>query len=132
MEQSTWFEVIFHAPTGPKVSTSTRSAPTWPRWRPTLPRWKPGSPPLGWNATPCGTQLADARDHEDGPSGLPDPAGPDPLRKLGAEVEQAPVETMPADPNRIPGGEPHPARKRRRPGCSPRNSRWAVPAATRS
>lgn len=48
------------------------------------------------------TQLADARDHEDGPSGLPDPAGPDPLQKLGAEVEQAPVETMPADPEPDP------------------------------
>lgn len=42
-------------------------------------------------------QLADARDHEEDPSGLPDP-GPDPLEDLGSEVEKAPVEELPADP----------------------------------
>jgi hypothetical protein len=42
-------------------------------------------------------QLADARDHEEGPSGLPDP-GPDPLVELGREAEKAPVEQLPADP----------------------------------
>jgi hypothetical protein len=42
-------------------------------------------------------QLADAREHQDGPSGLPEP-GPDPLDTLGSEVEKAPVEQLPADP----------------------------------
>ncbi len=42
-------------------------------------------------------QLADARAHEEGPSGLPEP-GPDPLAKIGGEVDEAPVESLPADP----------------------------------
>lgn len=42
-------------------------------------------------------QLEDARDHEEGPSGLPEP-GPDPLMNLGAEAEKASVESLPADP----------------------------------
>lgn len=47
------------------------------------------------------TQLADARDHEDGPSGLPEP-GPDPLESLGNEAAKAPVDTLPADPEPVP------------------------------
>lgn len=43
------------------------------------------------------TQLADARDHEEGPSGLPEP-GPDPLDGLGGEAAKAPVDELPADP----------------------------------
>lgn len=43
------------------------------------------------------SQLADARSHEDGPSGLPEP-GPDPLQNLGAEVDQTSAESLPADP----------------------------------
>jgi hypothetical protein len=42
-------------------------------------------------------QLADARSHEEGPSGLPEP-GPDPLENLGGEQTGAPVESLPADP----------------------------------
>ncbi len=42
-------------------------------------------------------QLAEAREHEEAPSGLPEP-GPDPLEDLGSEVEKAPVEQLPADP----------------------------------
>lgn len=42
-------------------------------------------------------QLIEARDHEEGPSGLPDP-GPDPLVNPGAGVDQAPAENRPADP----------------------------------
>lgn len=42
-------------------------------------------------------QLAEARSHEDGPSGLPEP-GPDPLENLGNEETKAPVEALPADP----------------------------------
>jgi hypothetical protein len=42
-------------------------------------------------------QLTEARDHEEGPSGLPDP-GPDPLQNLGREAEKSPVDELPADP----------------------------------
>ncbi len=42
-------------------------------------------------------QLADARAHEEGPSGLSDP-GPDPLMNLGAEEKKAAVDSLPADP----------------------------------
>ena len=42
-------------------------------------------------------QLADAREHEEGPSGLPEP-GPDPLANLGGEEDKSPAETLPADP----------------------------------
>lgn len=42
-------------------------------------------------------QLAEARSHDEGPTGLPEP-GPDPLANLGAETDRAPVDDLPADP----------------------------------
>lgn len=42
-------------------------------------------------------QLADARAHDEAPSGLPEP-GPDPLQNLGSAEIKAPVDSLPADP----------------------------------